>query len=130
MTDREVIQELKMLRNDASEYIPEAVSTVEALDIAIKALEQQPETNAPNTLCKEVKDISFCSDCVSYRHCEAVHQWILRGIAQYNAELTKQTTEEVVKNWGEILRGAIDVDNTYRRMEERRVKKNEGKNKM
>ena len=59
-------------------------------------------TTVPNTLCKKVRDISICSDCVSYRHCEVVHQWILRGTAQYNAELTKQTNEAVWKDWGEI----------------------------
>ena len=68
---------------------------------------QKTPKTVPNTLCKEVRDISICSDCVSYRHCETVHQWILRGIAQYNAELTKQTNEAVWKDWGDILRSVI-----------------------
>lgn len=86
-------------------------------------------TTVPNTLCKEVKDISFCSDCVSYGHCEAVYKWMLSGIAQYNADLTKQVTNEVVKDWDEILRGAIDIDNMYRRMDKMKkvLKKGERK---
>ena len=82
-------------------------------------------TTIPNTLCKEVKDISFCMDCVSYGHCEAVYKWMLKGIAQYNADLTKQVTNEIIKDWDEILRGAIDVVNMHRRMD--KMKKGEHK---
>lgn len=56
-------------------------------------------------------------DCVSYGHCEAVHRWFIDSMAKSNAKLTKQTTEEVIKDMDEILKGAIDVDNMYRRME-------------
>lgn len=82
-------------------------------------------TTIPNTLCKEVKDISFCMDCVSYRHCEAVFMWIIKTMVKSYPDQTKQVTNEVTKDWDEILRGAIDVDNMYRRMD--KMKKGEHK---
>lgn len=74
--------------------------------IQIRLRYQKTPKTVPNTLCKKVRDISICSDCVSYRHCEAVHQWILRGTAQYNAELTKQASEATYKDFNDILKRA------------------------
>ena len=63
--------------------------------------------SVPNTLCKEVKDISFCMDCVSYGHCEAVFMWNIKAMAKSHAELTKRSSEATYKDFNDILKRAI-----------------------
>lgn len=61
-------------------------------------------TTVPNTLCKEVKDISFCMDCVSYGHCEAVFMRNVKAMAKSYADLTKRTSEATYKDFNDILK--------------------------
>lgn len=51
------------------------------------------DDDCPNTLCKEVKDISFCMDCVSYRHCEAVFMWIIKTMVKSYGDDTKEESD-------------------------------------
>lgn len=67
----------------------------------------QKTTTVPNTLCKEVRDISFCMDCVSYEHCAAVFRRNIKAMAKSYAELTKQASEATYKNFNDILKRAM-----------------------